>query len=235
MHLPILDGSQGMCSNVTTTTTTASSSSSSARVDTLSSMKMVMNDGDDDDEQHVSRKMDSSSDGRRGKGNGMASALASWLAPSPPNAGEEQQPSQRATSIPNPAGASTSSTLPGEEEEEEDPQQRHRNTDNSSNVRRPSLPPSSRRPPSTSTLSALLEPFNPAPNSSNRDTDGRIRIPPTSRAGADIAEQKTAAGVGLLESWKYLPFLAHQGVYSMYSIAVSDDCHASPRHWGIMS
>lgn len=58
-----------------------------------------------------------------------------------------------------------------------------------------------RASPSTNTLTALLEPFN----------TGDGKIPETSRAGADVAEQRTASQIGLLESWKYLPFLAHQG------------------------
>lgn len=145
------------------------------------------------------------------KSGGLTATLASWIAPSPSSSAtsssnKDQQPSQRATSIPNPAGASASSPI-----EIHDDEAHHYTTSSNETAPRPSLGPSSRRPPSTSTLSALLEPFNPSPHSSNRDTDGRIRIPATSRAGADIAEQKTATGVGLLESWKYLPFLAHQG------------------------
>lgn len=53
----------------------------------------------------------------------------------------------------------------------------------------------------TTALSALLAPFA-AENG---------KIPSSSRAGADIAEQKTANRPGLFESWKYLPFFAHQG------------------------
>ena len=57
------------------------------------------------------------------------------------------------------------------------------------------------RAPTVNSLHSLLEPFNRANGA----------IPETSRAAADVAEQKTANQIGLLESWKYLPFLAHQG------------------------
>ena len=55
---------------------------------------------------------------------------------------------------------------------------------------------------SQGTLSALLEPF------SGKNAGS---IPSSSRAGADIAVQKTANQIGVLDSWRYLPFLAHQG------------------------
>lgn len=57
---------------------------------------------------------------------------------------------------------------------------------------------------SYSTMSALLEPFSGKNGGS---------IPISSRAGADIAEQKTANRIGLLESWRYIPFLTHQGEF----------------------
>lgn len=56
-------------------------------------------------------------------------------------------------------------------------------------------------PSPTTALSALLAPF----------ASENGKIPSSSRAGADIAEQKTANRPGLFESWKYLPFIAHQG------------------------
>lgn len=139
------------------------------------------------------------------KSNAVSSTLASWVAPALISSTiTDNQPSQRATSIPDPAGATP----------------RNNDTISSEDGTRPSFPSSSRRQPSSTTLSALLEPFNPSSSSvSSNDQEngtpttatGRIKIPATSRAGADIAEQKTVNSVGLLESWKYIPFLAHQG------------------------
>jgi len=135
-----------------------------------------------------------------------------------------QKTSQRATSIPDPAGASSLKTTPSTTTTHNNSNQEQDST------RRPSLPPSSRRQPSSTTLSALLEPFNPS--SSIDHESGRIRIPSTSRAGADIAEQKTASGVGLLESWKYLPFLAHQGEsFRFYS---QSDMYALCTGWTVI-
>jgi hypothetical protein len=62
------------------------------------------------------------------------------------------------------------------------------------------------RQASSNTLSALLEPFSSKHGGS---------IPAASRAGADISEQKTANQIGLLESWKYIPFLTHQGRHTL--------------------
>lgn len=194
MHIHILDGSQGMCSNAPSDDAAAGSMAVSS-----TPAGRVSNSHD----QPFKSRVNSSRIDTVTTGSGTSSTLASWLAPSTSTSTGE--PSKRATSIPDPAGASAPSAF----QEDVDNDQEDGYTD-AGNTRRPSLPSSSRHQPSSSTLSALLEPFTP----SNRDqTSGRIKIPPTSRAGADIAEQKTASGVGLLESWKYLPFLAHQGQF----------------------
>ncbi|KAK9900548.1 hypothetical protein P389DRAFT_165995 [Cystobasidium minutum MCA 4210] len=232
MHLPILDGSQGMCSSSNGVSTAGSSQSEPSPVSLSSMMRM------DNSSSNTSKEGDN---GKHTANSGVTSTLASWIAPSsssPPS----NNTSQRATSIPNPAGSSTSSSaskttgggggLTLLQRDDED-SHHYITSDTQDHQSRPSLPSSSRRPPSTSTLSALLEPFNPAPNSSNRDTDGRIKIPSTARAGADIAEQKTASGVGLLESWKYLPFLAHQAT-KLASAFVSHHVFGPPKKsWGI--
>lgn len=79
------------------------------------------------------------------------------------------------------------------------------------------------RAPTVNSLHSLLEPFNRANGA----------IPETSRAAADVAEQKTANQIGLLESWKYLPFLAHQAT-SLASAFVSHHVFGPPKKsWGI--
>lgn len=111
--------------------------------------------------------------------------------------GNGSRPSKRATSRPDPAGGQRKSSS------SRDSSKRSQGQSSSADGSRDSRDHHGRRV-SSSTLSALLEPFS----SKNAGS-----IPSSSRAGADIAQQRTANQIGLLESWKYIPFLAHQGEF----------------------
>jgi hypothetical protein len=157
----------------------------------------------------------SATDGQDGNGTtaiptAAASNVSSWMDAYGVRNASSSGVSQRATSVPNPAGSH-------QDDDQHLYQQgiiSHSNNSSSSSK----LQSNSRHPPSQTTLSALLEPFNTSNGQNKDEATGRIKIPSTSRAGADIAEQKTVNQIGLLESWKYLPFLAHQGELTVVAI-----------------